>query len=368
VVGQTVQFRTWVDGQAEPTAWTGSFASSGVSAAGQLHLSVVRGSANSGAKSVQIDELTVTDPDAPTIPDTTPPSAPGVLTGANVGSTQATLSWGAATDDVGVTGYRVVRDGVTLPGTVSGLTYAESGLSPSTSYSYIVRAVDAAGNVGPDSNVLTITTAAAPTDPALFSDLFAGADGSAWGSAWTTTVASGSASLQSGAGRLALNDTTGAYSRALLSGLAARANSETLFSYQFNSATAVAYLSVFVRGSGGWQNSYRPLNGYGLELRSQSGTVDVLRNVNGTTTTLGSVTGARQVSTAKQWVRLRVVGQTIQLRTWVDGQAEPSTWNATFTDAAVTAPGQLHVSVVRGGANTGAKHVQIDDVRITDGT
>ena len=61
-----------------------------------------------------------------------------------------------------------------------------------------------------------------------------------------------------------------------------------MFSYQFNSTTAVAYFSVFARGSGGWQNSYRPRSGYGLEMRPQSGTIDVIENNNGTTSTLAS--------------------------------------------------------------------------------
>src|SRR5947208_15701786 len=44
--------------------------------------------------------------------DTTPPSPPTGLTGAAAGSTGANLSWGASTDNVGVTGYIVRRNGV----------------------------------------------------------------------------------------------------------------------------------------------------------------------------------------------------------------------------------------------------------------
>ena len=42
-------------------------------------------------------------------PDTQPPSAPGTLTATAVGAGEINLSWGAATDNVGVTGYRIER-------------------------------------------------------------------------------------------------------------------------------------------------------------------------------------------------------------------------------------------------------------------
>jgi hypothetical protein len=181
-------------------------------------------------------------------------------------------------------------------------------------------------------------------------------------------VSNGTATQQSGTGELALNDVAGAYSRSLLSGLAARADSDTKFSYQFNATTGTAYFSAIARGSGAWQNGYRPQNGYIVELQSNSGTAYVKKNVAGTTTTLATITGARTVTTAKQWLRLRVVGSTIQFKTWNDGSAEPAGWTSTVTDTQLTAPGQLHLSVVRGGSNVGAKNIRIDDVTVLPGT
>ena len=99
--------------------------------------------------------------------DTQLPSAPGTLTATAAGSTAVNLSWGAATDNVGVTGYRVERcQGAgcsifTQVGTPAGTTFADSGLSPSTSYSYRVRAADPTGNLGPYGNTATVVTAAA---------------------------------------------------------------------------------------------------------------------------------------------------------------------------------------------------------------
>jgi chitodextrinase len=93
--------------------------------------------------------------------DVTPPSAPGNLTVTGHTSTSASLSWTAATDNVGVTGYQVRRGG-TVVATVSGTTFTNTGLNPSTAYSYSVVATDAAGNLSAASNTVTVTTDAAP--------------------------------------------------------------------------------------------------------------------------------------------------------------------------------------------------------------
>lgn len=98
--------------------------------------------------------------------DPTPPTAPANLAVSNVTSTSAVLTWDASTDNVGVTGYRIYR-GSTLAASTNGstLTYTLTGLTPSTSYSYSVRAVDAAGNQSANSNVVTFTTLAPQPDP-----------------------------------------------------------------------------------------------------------------------------------------------------------------------------------------------------------
>jgi hypothetical protein len=101
-------------------------------------------------------------------------------------------------------------------------------------------------------------------------------------------------------------------------------------------------------------------------LQSNSATVTVQNNLNSDTSTVQSVTGGQAVTTAKQWLRLRVVGSSIQFKIWTDGTAEPTSWKATATDTDVTAPGQLFLSVVRGGTNVGAKSVSVDDLEIRD--
>jgi hypothetical protein len=85
--------------------------------------------------------------------DTVAPSAPTSLA-ARLKGKQVTLSWGAATDNVAVAGYRVSRNGVTL-GRTTVLTWSDS-VSPG-SYTYSVTAYDAAGNVSPASNSVTVS-------------------------------------------------------------------------------------------------------------------------------------------------------------------------------------------------------------------
>ena len=84
--------------------------------------------------------------------------------------TRVDLTWTAGTDNVGVTNYEIYRD-ATLLTTVGAVTsYADSPASPSTTYAYQLKAVDAAGNHSGFSNSSSTTTPAStdgenPTDP-----------------------------------------------------------------------------------------------------------------------------------------------------------------------------------------------------------
>jgi hypothetical protein len=96
--------------------------------------------------------------------DTVAPSVPTGLTATAAGGSEIDLSWTAATDTVGVAGYKVFRDGGTTPiGTVTtGTTFADTGLATGSTHSYTVVAFDAAGNQSPPSTSATTQTALAP--------------------------------------------------------------------------------------------------------------------------------------------------------------------------------------------------------------
>lgn len=93
--------------------------------------------------------------------DTTPPSAPSNLTITKNVYNEVDLSWGASTDNVGVTGYQVLRNGISVA-TVTGTTYQDKSVLANTSYSYSVVAQDAAGNQSSPSNSVLVTTPQSP--------------------------------------------------------------------------------------------------------------------------------------------------------------------------------------------------------------
>jgi chitodextrinase len=98
--------------------------------------------------------------------DTTPPSVPTGLAATAAADGSVRLSWNAATDDRGVTGYEVRRDGAGLPA-VAGTTATDSGLAAGTTHAYTVSAVDAAHNVSTPSAPVTVTVPVPPpVDPA----------------------------------------------------------------------------------------------------------------------------------------------------------------------------------------------------------
>src|SRR5207237_204663 len=96
--------------------------------------------------------------------DATPPSVPTGLTARAAGVSEIDLSWTAATDTVGVAGYKVFRDGGTTPiGIVTtGTTFADTGLTASSTHPYTVVAVDAAGNASAPSAAVAATTLTPP--------------------------------------------------------------------------------------------------------------------------------------------------------------------------------------------------------------
>jgi chitodextrinase len=100
--------------------------------------------------------------------DAVPPTVPTNLASTVASSSQINLSWSASTDNVGVTGYRVYRGGVLIATVSTGTTYQDKGLAPPTTYTYAVRAFDAAGNSSTQSTSVSATTArddVAPTVP-----------------------------------------------------------------------------------------------------------------------------------------------------------------------------------------------------------
>ncbi|WP_182299461.1 apiosidase-like domain-containing protein [Cohnella cholangitidis] len=102
------------------------------------------------------------DTDPPPV-DTTPPTAPGNLALVSKTPDSVTMSWTAATDASGIEVYDIYKDDVYFGYTqdFANLRFTATGLTPSTTYTFKVKAKDKAQNWGPFSNPLTVTTDAA---------------------------------------------------------------------------------------------------------------------------------------------------------------------------------------------------------------
>jgi chitodextrinase len=117
----------------------------------------VQTGANYGMQYEEIYERDVVNPDLATVirdaaDVLSPPTAPAGLTATATSSTQIRLTWTAATDSVGVTGYRIRRDGVEIASTAT-IAYQDTGLTPAATYTYEVSALDGAGNESPRASV-----------------------------------------------------------------------------------------------------------------------------------------------------------------------------------------------------------------------
>lgn len=122
--------------------WTPSGIQVGVA---QVNFSVSDGKATD-SENVSI---TVTDAAAPTVPAN--------LITTVISSTQINLSWSASTDNVGVTSYKIYRNGTFITNAVSA-SYSNTNLSPATTYTYKVSSYDLAGNESAQSTEAQATT------------------------------------------------------------------------------------------------------------------------------------------------------------------------------------------------------------------
>ena len=140
-----------------PSART--FHDTGLTAETGYHYTVVAFD-GSGNDSTPASVVVTTTPD-----DSVPPTAPTNLT-ATPGTTTVALAWTAGTDDKGIAGYRISRDGVVVA-TVSGTSWTDTHRTPKTAYAYDVVTLDRAANTSPAASTATVTLAdtKAPTAP-----------------------------------------------------------------------------------------------------------------------------------------------------------------------------------------------------------
>jgi chitodextrinase len=157
--GAVAGYTVYRDGTAVGTSTTTTYADTGLTAGTTYSYAVDAFDSAGNHSAASSPPVSATTPG-----DTTVPTAPASLTATAVSSGRVDLSWSAGSDPDGVSGYRVYRDGVELAEVTSGLTYSDTTVVASTSYTYTVRAFDSV-NESPDSPAATATTPAATGNP-----------------------------------------------------------------------------------------------------------------------------------------------------------------------------------------------------------
>jgi len=152
-----------------PYGWTGSVSPSSLGLLpggnGQATLSVtsplasIAGNYTAGAEVWDVSQPTRTASASGTYSvvfqtDATPPTAPGALS-ATARRKGVSLSWSPSQDNVGVSGYRVFRNGVMMA-TVTSLSWVDGSTTTGAGYQYFVEAFDAAQNLSAPSNTATV--------------------------------------------------------------------------------------------------------------------------------------------------------------------------------------------------------------------
>ncbi|RKH64032.1 DUF1565 domain-containing protein [Corallococcus interemptor] len=250
--------------------------------------------------------VTGTSVGTPTAPcastDTTPPTAPTGLTATAASSSAVDLAWNASTDNVGVTSYKVFRGSTTVC-TVSARACSESGLSPATTYSYTVRAYDAAGNASTASSAVSVTTPP-DTGTALLSDTFESYTAFPAGG-WTNASGNGSWAIVTDGSKAVRQQSSSSATYIVTAGQASWAN--------YSHSARVKTGSTSIRN--GLVARYVDGNNFYF-LVLHNGNLVLNKKVAGSTTTLQSVPFAASTSTFYT-LTLTVSGTSLQ--GFVDG-------------------------------------------------
>lgn len=265
-----------------------------------------------------------------TTSDTVKFTAPSNVSATSSASTTVNVSWTASTDNVAVTGYRVLRNGGQVGTTTTATSYADNTVSGSVAYSYTVIARDAANNESAPSAAANVTTpdTIAPTVPTSLSataaspsriNLSWGGSSDSGGSglagyrvyrggsqiATTTATSYSDTALASGT---PYSYTVAAYDNASPTNMSAQSNtanattwsgvtasvSLTLWRFKLNGSNVVIDPAVVCTPSGG--------SGTGYTYSWQYVSGDTLTSVNGAT--LSSVTWSRSMPNNGLWESL----------------------------------------------------------------
>ena len=159
--GTSSLIEIWYDGELVPAlSITGNL---GTSPIGRVHLG---DSSTSNIFNIALDEVGV-NPSFIEVDDTFPPSTPTGLTAVASAPHIVNLTWNPATDNLGVAGYDIYRNGALLTSIGAATNYTDSPVSPAFTYNYQVQARDIGGNLSARSAVASVTTPEDTTPPSV---------------------------------------------------------------------------------------------------------------------------------------------------------------------------------------------------------
>ena len=280
--------------------------------------------------------------------DAVAPSAPTNLQAIASSSTRIDLSWTASTDNVGVTAYDIYRNGGGTPiASVNGNTvaYGDTTVSPGTTYSYTVKARDAAGNTSGASNLAQATTPAGGT---LFTDDFESGSLSTWTSVNGLTVSQG-IPAPSGGQWVARETTSGGMATYAYESLSPNQTEVyARFRFQVIGRSGSVDLMRFRNGSGGSK--------FSLLVDSATSSL-ATRNAAGTTTK------SNAVITNGTWYTVEVhvkIGSPSLTEVWLNGVLVPQL--GATGDLGTTNFGQFLLGQT---STTGTYDVAFDDVIVS---
>ena len=147
------------------------FLNSGQSHPSTASVSISKSGYTSKTVTINRDSYTTVKLSKPAPADIQAPSTPSSLKTTKVERTSISLSWATSTDNIGVSGYRIYRNGVWTY-TTSSTSFTDSSVKPGTKYKYYVQAYDAASNVSGSSNTISVNTTEKISDiklPSVFS-------------------------------------------------------------------------------------------------------------------------------------------------------------------------------------------------------
>lgn len=273
--------------------------------------------------------------------DTEAPTAPTALVSSNITDNSVVLNWNASTDNIGVTGYDIYRNGAFLLST-SGISYTVTGLSAITTYSFYVKAKDAAGNTSNASNTISVTTSE-------IVPIYCESKGKDFSYEWIAGVQIGTYSKTSAG--TAYSDFTSE-----IITLEAGASVNIVLTPGFKSSTYNEYWKIWIDYNG--DKDFDDANELAFDAGSMSKTV-----VNGTINILATASG-----TTRMRVSMKYNGAQTACETLDYGEVEDYT--VTFGDVipdteAPSVPSGLSASNITNSSATISWNASTDNVEVT---